>query len=489
MDFSKRNDWANRLFQIVASLNSLAVLFVLSVYAYGGLFSRYQADDYCESVYLLSSQNLLDATFKAYVSWLNSYSVLLFVQLIDWAGIWGFRLMAGVTILFWVLSLTWLFSEIGKALNFRLHSMTNLWFAGVAIFLSLYQAPALYQILYWRTSLIPYTLPLAFFILITAFVLWYARFPYRKPQAVWAGILCVGLVFFAGGLGETTSALQIGLLAIAVVVVWLTRKEHQRKDILSILAVSLAGAVVSILLLAFSPGTITRLNVITTRFPIYNPIELSLDVIVYTSQFLWDAFKVAPLPNLISIIAPLGILYYQLSDRQGNLPQVSSSRIRLTLVLFPVFMFIIIGCSFAPSAFVRTFPVARARFAAHFVLTLGLVLEGGLLGIFVSRIGLPVKAGLVKVVVVVFLGLLILYPLRASAKVYASLSENRAFAAAWDVRDAYIRQSVSDGARDLVVVQLEPIGGVGEYRGKTSGTIWINNCAAKFYGLDTLFAP
>jgi hypothetical protein len=65
--------------------------------------------------------------------------------------------------------------------------------------------------------------------------------------------------------------------------------------------------------------------------------------------------------------------------------------------------------------------------------------------------------------------------------------EYQKFAIAWDARDAYIKKSVAEGAKDLVVIQLDSVGGVGEYKEKKS--FWINSCAARYYGLDSLIAP
>lgn len=487
MSFAEKNSWVQRGFQVIAMINSLAVLFILSIYAYGGFFSRYVADDYCEAVDLFQAQNVLDATLKAYQTWMNSYSLMLFVQFSEWGGIWGFRLMSGVTILLWVICLMWLISEIGKALGLRLSIAVKLWIAGLAIFLSLYQTSALFQILYWRTGLIPYTLPLAFFVGIAAFILWYARHAFQRSRALWSGTLCVGLVFFASGLGETTAALQIGLLAIAVPLVWLTRAEHQRKDVLTMLITALVFAVISMLIIAFSPGTSARLDIVMEQPPVFNPIKLSLRVFAITSHFLWDTLKVAPLPNLISIAVSFGILYFHTSNGSGNLLQTPLVRIRVAIVAVLVFMFIVVGFSFAPSTFVFNYPAARVRFAAHFVVTLSLIFEGGLFGILAGRLHLPIKADILKGLAVCLLGLLALYPLYTASKISGSMVEYQRFAIAWDERDAYIKKSVAEGAKDLVVVQLDSVGGVGEYKGEKS--FWINVCAANYYGLDSLIAP
>ena len=483
----QHNKLPDRFFQIVVALNGIATLFALSIYAYGGLFSRYLADDYCQSARLAEAQNIFEAVIVGYNSWLNSYSILFMVQLIEWGAPWGIRLMAGATILFWVAGLTWVVSELGKTVRLRLVPGASLWIASLVIFLSLYQAPNLYQILYWRTSLIPYTMPLVFFTAIAAIFLSYARVPFDKTRAVWAGAACFALVFFASGLGETTAALQVGLLTLAVALVWLTRTRHRRNDLLFILILCLAGAVISMLIIAFSPGTITRLDSIMSRSPVYNPVELSAQVIAYTTVFVLDAIDVAPLPNLVSLVIPFGVLYFHSSRQRENLTHVRWSRALLVVLLILVCMFIAIGFSYAPSLFVRQFPVARVRFASHFVLTLSLVLAGGFLGAFAGRLQAPVHTTVARSLVVCLLGLMILYPLNASRNIYISTYEYRSFAVDWDVRDTFIRTFMSKGATDIVVVQLDTIGGVGEYKGNERH--WINRCAARFYGLNTLRAP
>jgi hypothetical protein len=489
MSLLKKVDWVERGFQIAAGLNGLAVLIVLAVYTYGGLFSRYRADDYCESVNVARYGNVFEAIVRSYNEWLNSYSTLFFVYLTDLGGLWGLRMWPGLIILLWVLVLIWLFSEIEKTSELEFDLAVKIWISGLIIFLSLYQTPVLFQLLYWRPVSIPYTLPLVFFVGIAAFLLWYARQPYQKSRMLWVGICGTLMVFFAGGLGETDAAFQIGLLAVAVFTVWLTRSKHQRRDVLILLVNLLVSAVLSILTMAVSPGTAARLDNIMTNPPIYNPVTLSIKVIIYTSQFLFEFFKVAPLPNLMAFITPLAIMYFRSADEKNGRLQFSSLQILVICICLLVFIFIVSGFSFAPSAFVRTFPVARARFPAYFLVVFVLIIQGGLIGLWLSRIKLPIPVQLTKIMIVGVLALLVIYPLQSSSKIYASLTPYRNFAAAWDERDAQIRQAVAEGKQDVVVVQLDSVGDVGEYKGRGGPNNWINVCAAEYYGLHTLVAP
>jgi hypothetical protein len=486
-DLQQNRPRGNRWVSLLIFLGALSASVPLAVYAYLGSFSRYLADDYCASTYLFTSKNIFEATWRAYFLWANSYSRLMFSQLIEFGGVNGIRMMAGVELILWVILLTWMFYEIANLLRLRIGIMGLVWLASMAIALSLYQTSALYQILYWRTGLIPYSLPLLWFAGIAAFILRYVGKPYERTQARWAGILFVVLVFFAGGLSETTSGMQVGILSVAVALVWWTKPLHLRRDALAFLIFGLVTAVIAISIMAISPGTSNRLGRIMHNPPVYNPIALSGDVILYTSQFILDVFKSYPLLVLVAVALPFSIVILSLSTSGPDVSRISASRLRRVLLIVPVVAFIIIGFSYAPSAFVRTFPAARARYASHFILMLGLMVEGGVLGILVAQMRSLVNRNWVQIAVAVLLVGLMIHPLRAAPRVYALHYEYQTFASQWDARDALIRQSIADGETDLVVTQLDAPGGVGEYKGNPKD--WINRCVARFYGLNSIIAP
>lgn len=475
--------WASFLF----SLGSLSACVPLAVYAYLGTFSRYLADDYCASSYLYASRNLLDATLLAYSLWANSYSRLMFSQLIELGGTNGIRAMAGTELVIWALLLAWMFYELGKLMQARLPKAAYLWLAGAAIALSLYQTSALYQILYWRTGVIPYSLPLLWFIGIAAFFLRYVGKPYEKSRAVWFGILFAILIFFAGGLSETTSGMLVGIMFIAVALAWRTKRLHQRRDVVTSLIVGLIVAIIAISITAASPGTSNRLHRIMRSDPIYNPIELAGDVILYTSQALFETIRSYPSLAIVALVLSFCVIFLALSTSGQNAARLSPAHLRWALLIIPIAIFVIIGFSYAPSAFVRTFPAARARFASLFVLTLGLIFEGGIVGVLAAQARSFTSVKWTKVVVAFALIALLVHPLRITPKIYALRYEYQKFSQQWDARDTLIRQAVADGKTDLVVVQLDSIGGVGEYKGNPKD--WINLCAARFYGLNSIVAP
>ena len=484
MSLAKKNSgWVSLLFFIGA----LSACVPLAVYAYLGTFSRYLADDYCASTYLYTSQNIVEATLRAYSLWGNSYSRLMFSQLIELGGVNGIRVMAGVELAIWATLLAWMFVELGKLLRVHVPKVGYVWLACMTIALSLYQTSALYQILFWRTGLIPYSLPLLWFIGIAAFFLRYVEKPYEKSRAIWFGILFVILIFFAGGLSETTSGMLVGNMFVAVALAWWTKRLHQRRDVMAFLVAGLFTAIVAISITAASPGTSNRLGRIMRQEPIYNPIELAGDVILFTSQFLFETTKSYPTLIVVALAISFGVAYLAFATSQNDQSSIRASYLRIALIVIPVVVFIVIGFSYAPSAFVRTFPAARARYASHFVFMLGLMTEGGVLGILAAQVRSVVNLQWVKFAVALLLIAVIVHPIRATPNVYALHYGYQTFAQQWDERDALIRQAVANGETDLVVVQLDAPGGIGEY--KNNPKDWINRCVARFYGLNSIIAP
>jgi hypothetical protein len=163
-------------------------------------------------------------------------------------------------------------------------------------------------------------------------------------------------------------------------------------------------------------------------------------------------------------------------------------RIKTLLILVPLLNFLLIAASFAPSAYGQDYPAERARFLGRVLMTVALIFEGGLLGLWFAQIQWFVpRRNLVFSAAGFILLILGFYPLRAGFSMLNQVDRYKSWASAWDARDAYIQNSVSEGARDLVVVQLDSIGDVLEY--KADPISWVNVCAAEYYGLDSLVAP
>ncbi|HUE97955.1 MAG TPA: hypothetical protein VMN99_01805, partial [Anaerolineales bacterium] len=206
----------------------------------------------------------------------------------------------------------------------------------------------------------------------------------------------------------------------------------------------------------------------------------------YALQFILDSFKVSPLPSILAFFMPFLLFYGLRNPSLQSSPQLAK-KLSWLLLLIPLGMLMAITVNFAPSAYAQSYPSARVRFPSVFLLTLTLVAEGSLAGYLFGKIKPFPASMLFRGFVLALLTLTFLYPIRAATKLYDQVPNYRGRAVAWDARDEHIRQEVAQGAVDLVVVQLDTIGGVQEYKERAS--FWVNGCAARYYGLQTLRAP
>jgi hypothetical protein len=158
---------------------------------------------------------------------------------------------------------------------------------------------------------------------------------------------------------------------------------------------------------------------------------------------------------------------------------------RCSLWLVPLLSFFFIAVSFSPSAYGQSYPEERARFVGRFLMTSALIFEGTVLGVWLAQLKKTSMHQqtifLFAILVVLSLGL---YPLRASASLLKEVNDYKAWGSAWDARQAAILAAHTSGETDLVVRWLPNRYGVKDLDGNVRH--WINSCAAKYYGINTI---
>jgi len=186
---------------------------------------------------------------------------------------------------------------------------------------------------------------------------------------------------------------------------------------------------------------------------------------------------------------PLMLIWLYRQVEPSSLSRNEIYIILIEIVATPVLMWLLIAAGFAPSVYGQNYPVERMRFLARTIMITAFMVEGALFGFLLKDMQFKYNQILGQwVVLTLFAVIAIVYPLRAALHIYKfDIPEFRANAESWDIRDAQIRLAVDQGATDLVVVQLDSMGGVVEYKGNRS--FWVNSCAARYYGLDSLIAP
>jgi hypothetical protein len=96
------------------------------------------------------------------------------------------------------------------------------------------------------------------------------------------------------------------------------------------------------------------------------------------------------------------------------------------------------------------------------------------------------QVNLLKWASIVLLAASALYPLRAAWLAWGEVPSYRERADLWDEREVMIFQLIEERQTDPIVPQFDGVLGVKEL--DVNANHWVNRCAAKYYGFDSIRA-
>lgn len=461
-------------------------------FAITGAQTRYWADDYCYTA-VLRTDGFWRAQVSFYQHTSDRYSVIPLVGISEMFGPQAIRVWPAVAVLLAGASGVWALGLILTAAGTKFSLVERLFVVLIVLFFTLWQAPNLFQSLYWRSGMLTYFMPLIFLTFMAGLLVWLAC---REQLRGWGVPLIVLLAFMTGGFSETTAALQAGSLGLViaaglVVARWGSAAARGfARRLAGWAGWALLGTLAAMLVLYFSPSNQLRLVHMPEPAPLPVLIGLSLR---YALDFMVDTVKTQPLPTLLSGLSFLALsLAYHAARWPGYGAVFYHPRHAARMLLLSVAVtYLLIVCVCAPSVYVEVaYPEPRALIAGRLVMVLGLAAggwaSGKLLLALISRFGADrLKGGLVLAGALVLLGLLSLYPLRsASLILQKDLPYYQARAAGWDDRDSQIRAAIAQGQRSLEVPALDSIAGLMELT--SNPRVFPNTCTAAAYGLDSL---
>jgi hypothetical protein len=486
----------DRAYRAAVALALLAFAVPLVVFAYTGTTARLWADDYCYDA-VLRADGFWKAqeTFYRFTS--DRYSVIPLVGIGDalWEGavrawpaaVIALALLGAERLLAAVARVYSTPRSVGSGLGAQPAVIqpglgVRLLLCGMALFFILWQAPNLFQILYWRTGMLTYFMPLALLLFLAAHIL--RRGPASRFD--WGGaVVAFVLAFIAGGFSETTAAMQagavgMGLLAALLVVVRMNRVDWT--PALQRTAAAVLGTLLAMVALYVSPSNQLRL--------VHMPEPAGLSTLIGLSfrfgwDFIADTFSSQPLPTLVSLAAPfaLGMAWFGRAPRGFSAISTALAGAGALLAAY-----LLIVCSVAPSVYVEVaYPEPRALIAARFAMTAGLATAGWLGARWLHQVFSQAARAQVGLALVglVLLAAAALYPLRAARTLaFVDLPFYQARAAAWDARDLAIHQRIQQGERSIEIRALDSIAGLMEIH-EDPGR-FPNNCFAGAYGLDAV---
>lgn len=471
----------DRFLRLALSIGVFSTLTALALFAYLGIFSRYESDDYCLSAFFLQS-DLVGAMIQRYFVSSSRFTNILFIGLADKLfGWYNVAILPALMLSLFVLGLYLLLREISEAIQPRWSRWTIFFLSLLAVYFSIAQAPDLYETLYWRAGMTSHFAPLVFMPFWGVFLVRQIRSTRQQAPSLWVFALCFLIPFLIGGLSEPPTALMITILSLITVAVWWWGDVRDRRPVLMILFWSLAGAVTALLVLGLAPANSLRMQT-----PPPGLVELLSRIVYYPLFFVIDTFRSLPVPTLLSVAVPALLFYVKYMYTSQGLSKERPQYVGILMLLIVALAYLLIAASFAPSAYGQSYPAPRARFIGRVLMTAALMVEGALSGTLAAKSAMNIsQSALVRDLAIFVLIILALYPLRTAWRIFADIPVYQQRAALWDARDSEIRALRADGVQDLVVrflpeVEIQDLGDRTGFR--------LNRCAAALYGVHTIVA-
>ena len=463
---------SNKTLTYLAWFGVIAVTAVLAVYAYLGFFSRYMADDYCLLVDLRFGDILTNSVNKYFFK-SNRFSNLFVL------GFWelfpnNLTFVPALHIILWVLGLYWLLSELNKLFDLKLELPIVLFAAEILALFSFFTAPNVFQILYWRPGQVSYLTPVVLFTLVAA---WLVSLIRRQKSSLLLAVLFAFLAFFIGGLSETLGTLHISILSLVILCFFLFDKSPRRRPALTLLIALLIGALAALVVMFLAPANEVRINDENGSPSLITALGRTFE---FAFLFLRISFTTLPIPFL-GLLAISSLMTTLLLQNQPNVK--FEARVYWLFLLIPLLLYGLVFASFAPSAYGQSYPVERVRFPAYFMLTITLTAFGICAGYVLSYIKFPT---FLRYAVVALAFVSLLYPFWMMRQPLATYEFRRLFALRWDEREQMIYDMKADGQTELVIPALDGYEGTKEL--DVRPYFWVNQCAARIYGVDLISA-
>jgi len=138
------------LFRVALGLGAVSMTVALGMFAYLGTFTRYLADDYCESA-AVNSGPILQTVLHQYETVSDRFSNLLFVALSEFLFPHNVEVLPVIMIYLWTAALTWLVYEARQIIRWQWHFSLDFFLAASLAFFAILQAPNRFQTFYWRS--------------------------------------------------------------------------------------------------------------------------------------------------------------------------------------------------------------------------------------------------------------------------------------------------------------------------------------------------
>lgn len=463
----------------VIGLLIVTLLLGLLALAITGLFSRYQADDYCFSSSLIQ-YGYFGGLRDWYMANSNRFSAMLVIGLLDPFKVAGMQALPAVLIAGLAGGMYTLLHQLRQASGWTVKKMDLFLMATLAAFFTVYTAPDRFQSFYWRSGSVTYTLPVVLGLFLVALLVRQDRRELSRSQMILNTAILYLCSVLLGGFSETTAAFFTVFFGGTFILVWLFSTASKRTRRLTASGAVLAGLITAMVIMFLSPANALRLEVTrqTTQ-----PLQLIYLSFRFALGFIVNTLQEAPLPFLVTGAAAF------LLGRLGKWENLPGNYKRLFWMI-PAGVLILTMAVCAPSAFGQSsYPELRALLPARWIFTSATATWFYLLGFAFQQQRLKdpkFNAKISKRWIALALIVISFYLMRATLAVLQDVTPYQQRAQAWDERAAFIAGEKAAGNTDLVVAAYDSPGRIREL--SVNPKVWVNRCAAVFYGVERISA-
>lgn len=469
--------------RLPGSLLFLVLVLPLALYARIGFHTRYMADDFWTAGYL-RTLGFWEAQRYWYVSWSGRFSFTFLVSLVESMGVSAITWLPLFAIVIWFMGLYWFFGELFKLARLPFHVVFRLVAAALTLYVTLRSLEYWHQVILWQTGILTYILPLI------AFSYWMAWFLHRlnRTETLSASVsqifLTVIWFWFFGGLSETSLAMVMTLLTLAILSFRLFNSASQyRHQAQFLLGAALVGSFLALIFMGIAPGNAVRAREME-RAGLWDLLSGSFNIArYYIQRWVFNHIRPAAFAFVVPAIAAF-FLHPPLSIRADRKIEL---RTVFFVLLLPLMALAIYWSCFVPAYFVMSSgPPHRAMVVPQFVITMSALTGSYLGGVVAKRFLNPLSASwFVRICsVIILIGLVCAGPLQATWKLGQDLAQFKQFSIEWDIRDQILREAQASGTRHVIVPRVRDLYMIGEVTPLKDA--WINQAVARYYGVETV---
>lgn len=422
----------------------------LITFAYLGFYNRYWADDWCYNddfkhlgiVQSIGTYFDAENPHRGYPP--NRYSFTIVSGLLYLSGIVGTQVLATLTIALWLIALIW----IGYNLN-RFNSFTSVPLiflaATLLIFYTLYLSPHRFQILYWRSGVLPYS----WTIISGLYILGLITSQLTREQPSKRIIYLTGFIsFLGGGFSEIGSAFLFSGITLLLLVAWFEKQKSKEWAVKTFSTILIAWVFLLLALIALAVSPSNARYVDLNRDP-NDPFLVPFLSLRYAFDFILYSLLGLPLPHTIVFLAFMGVGIS--SHRTNEAPyEVRRSALAAFLTIFVTYL--LVTAIEAPTTYLYSAPPdPRGQSLARFVVLAGMAIVAWIIGATASSKSSKSLAFLP----IIFLLLCSAYTTRATLNVYRELPSFIQRAQQWDLRDIQIRNTIAEGMTQIEIIPID----------------------------------